>query len=38
MAGALKLVGQGKWLPEDMKAALEAATGGLARRLRLRTG
>ena len=24
MAGALKLVGQGKWLPEDMKAALEA--------------
>lgn len=25
MAGALKLVGQGKWQPEDMKAALEAA-------------
>ena len=25
MAGALKLVGQGKWQPEDMKTALEAA-------------
>ena len=25
MAGALKLVGQGKWQPEDIKAALEAA-------------
>ncbi len=30
MAGSLKMVGEGKWQPEDMRRVLEARTGRLA--------